>query len=138
MEEDGRRGGTQDRLKVRTRRIQLVLLAVLMALTFYAIFNAGNPRSLFRYVLRDARYDVAVTLALSAGIVVLVLLLTAGRFDRLKGLLDLNRGYIEELRREGKSDGEIAESFLNELKAPAGFLRAIAKRRVLRYLSRLK
>ena len=123
---------------MRTRRIQLVLLAVLMALTFYAIFNAGNPRSLFRYVLRDARYDVAVTLALSAGIVVLVLLLTAGRFDRLKGLLDQNRDYIEELRREGKSDGEIAESFLNELKAPAGFLRAIAKRRVLRYLSRLK
>jgi hypothetical protein len=138
MEEDGRRRGTEDRLEVRTRRVLLVLLAVLIALTFYAIFNAGNPRSLFRYVLRDARYDVAVTLALSAGIVVLVLLLTAGRFDRLKGLLDLNRSYIEELRREGKSDGEIAESFLNELKAPAGFLRAIAKRRVLRYLSRLK
>ena len=122
---------------MRIRRVLFVLLAVLMALTFYAIFNSGNPRSLFRYLIRDTRYDVAVTLALSGGIVVLVLLLTAGRFDRLKGLLDLNRGYIEELRREGKSDGEIAESFLNELKAPAGFLRAIAKRRVLRYLSRL-
>ncbi len=121
-----------------SRKLLFILLIVLMVLTFYAIFNAGNPHSLFRYIIRDTRYDVAITLALSAGIVVLVLLLTAESSSRLKGLLDLNRGYIEELRRKGKSDEEIAESFLNELKAPAGFLRAIAKRRVLRYLSSLK
>ncbi len=125
-------------MKETTRRVLFILLAALMVLTFYAIFNAGNPRSLFRYVIRDTRYDVAVTLVLSAGIVVLVLLLTAERSNRLKGLLDLNRDYILELRRKGKNDEEIAESFLNELKAPAGFLRSVAKRRVLRYLSRLK
>jgi hypothetical protein len=125
-------------MKETTRRVLFILLAILMVLTFYAIFNAGNPRSLFRYVLRDTRYDVAVTLALAACIVVVVLLLTAERSNRLKGLLDLNRDYILELRRKGKSDEEIAESFLNELKAPPGFLRSVAKRRVMRYLSRLK
>ena len=125
-------------MKESSRKVLFILLIVLMVLTFYAIFNSGNPRSLFRYIIRDTRYDVAITLALSACIVVLVLLLTAERSSRLKGLLDLNRGYIEELRRKGKSDEDIAESFLNELKAPAGFLRAIAKRRVLRYLSSLK
>jgi hypothetical protein len=125
-------------MRETSRRVLFILLAVLMVLTFYAIFNAGNPRSLFRYVIRDTRYDVAVTLVLSAGIVVLVLLLTAERSNKLKGLLDLNRDYILELRRKGKSDGEIAESFLDELKAPQGFLRSVAKRRVLRYLSRLK
>jgi len=125
-------------MKESSRKVLFILLIVLMVLTFYAIFNSGNPRSLFRYIIRDTRYDVAITLALSACIVVLALLLTAERSSRLKGLLDLNRGYIEELRRKGKSDEDIAESFLNELKAPAGFLRAIAKRRVLRYLSSLK
>jgi hypothetical protein len=125
-------------MKEPTRRILFILLVVLMLLTFYAIFNAGNPHSLFRYIIRERRYDVAITLALSACIVVLVLLLTAERSNRLKGLLDLNRDYIRQLRRAGKSDGEIAESFLDELKAPPGFLRAIAKRQVLRYLSRLK
>ena len=125
-------------MKESSRKVLFILLIVLMVLTFYAIFNSGNPRSLFRYIIRDTRYDVAITLALSACIVVLALLLTAERSSRLKGLLDLNRGYIEELRRKGKSDEDIAESFLNELKAPAGFLRAIAKRRVLRYLSNLK
>ena len=78
-------------MKETTRRALFILLVVLMVLTFYAIFNAGNPHSLFRYVIRDARYDVAVTLALSACIVVLALLLTAERSNRLKGLLDLNR-----------------------------------------------
>jgi hypothetical protein len=125
-------------MKDKTRRVLFILLVVLMVITFYAIFNAGNPRSLFRYVIRETRYDVAITLVLSAGIVIVVLFLTAERTGRLKGLLDMNRDYILQLRGKGKSDEEIAESFLNELKAPPGILRSLAKRRVLRYLSRLE
>ena len=125
-------------MKESTRRTLFILLVVLMVLTFYAIFNAGNPRSLFRYLIRDTGYDVAITLVLSFGILVVVLILTAERTGRLKGMLDMNRDYILELRRRGKSDEEIAESFLNELKAPPGVLRSLAKHRVLRYLARLK
>jgi hypothetical protein len=109
-----------------------------MVLTFYAIFNTGNPRSLFRYLLRDSGYDVAITLVLSFSVVVLVLVLTAERTGRLKGMLDMNRDYILELRRKGKSNEEIAESFLNELKAPPGVLRSLARGRVMRYLSKLE
>jgi len=115
-----------------------VLVVALLALDFYAIFNAGNPRSLFRFLLADARYDVLLTLVLSFGVVVLVLVLTAERTGRLKGLLDMNRDFILELRGKGRSDAQIAESFLDELKAPAGVLRSLARRRVLRYLSKLK
>jgi len=125
-------------MKETTRRALFILLVALMVLTFYAIFNAGNTRSLFRYLIRDTGYDVAITLVLSFGVVVVVLVLTAERTGRLKGLLDLNRDFILELRRKGKSDGEIADSFLNELKAPAGVLRSLAKHRVLRYLARLE
>jgi hypothetical protein len=125
-------------MKETPRRTLFILLVVLMVLTFYAIFNAGNPRSLFRFLIADARYDVAVTLVLSFAVVVLVLVLTAERTGRLKGLLDMNREFILELRRKGRSDAEIAESFLNELKAPPGFLRSLARGRVMRYLSKLK
>ena len=120
------------------RRALIVLAVALMALDFYAIFNAGNPRSLFRYLIRDTSYDVAITLTLSFGVLVVVLILTAERSGRLKGMLDMNRDYILELRRSGKSDPEIADSFLNELKAPPGLLRSLARGRVLRYLARLK
>jgi len=109
-----------------------------MALDFYAIFNAGNPRSLFRFFLPESRYDVVLTLVLSFGVVVLVLSLTAERGGRLKGLLDLNRDHILGLRRKGSSDGEIADSFLDELQAPAGILRSLARGRVMRYLSKLE
>jgi hypothetical protein len=125
-------------MKESTRRTLFILLVALMALDFYAIFNAGNPRSLFRYLIRETRYDVAITLALSFGVLVVVLVLTAERTGRLKGMLDMNREYILELRRRGKSDAEIADSFLSELKAPPGFLRSLARTRVMRYLSRLK
>jgi hypothetical protein len=125
-------------MKESVRRTLFVLLVVLMVLTFYAIFNAGNPRSLLRYLVRDTAYDVAITLVLSFGVLVVVLVLTAESTGRLKGMLDMNRDYILELRRKGRSDAEIADSFLHELKAPPGLLRSLARGRVLRYLARLK
>jgi uncharacterized membrane protein YccC len=125
-------------MKETSRKALFILLVALMVLTFYAIFNTGNPRSLFRYLLRDSGYDVAITLVLSFSVVVLVLVLTAERTGRLRGLLDMNREFILELRRKGKSNEEIAESFLNELKAPPGVLRSLARGRVMRYLSKLE
>jgi len=125
-------------MKESTRRFLFILVVVLLALDFYAIFNAGSPRSLFRFILAEARYDVLITLLLSFGVVVLILVLTAERTGRLKGLLDMNRDFILELRGKGRSDVQIADSFLNELKAPAGLLRSLARARVMRYLSKLK
>ena len=125
-------------MKDTTRRALFILVVVLLALDFYAIFNAGSPRSLFRLLIADTRYDVSITLVLSIAVVALALVLTAGRASRLRGLLDMNRDFILELRGKGRSDGEIADSFLNELKAPAGLLRSLARGRVIRYLSKLK
>jgi hypothetical protein len=125
-------------MKQSTRRVLFILVVALLALDFYAIFNAGNPRSLFRLILAQTRYDVLITLLLSFGVVVLILALSAERTGRLKGLLDMNRDFILELRGKGRSDGQIAESFLNELKAPPGLLRSLARARVMRYLSKLK
>lgn len=121
------------------RRILWILLAVFMGLTFYGIFNAGNPRSLFRRMVPDPGYDVAVTLGLSAVVAGLVVFLTMGREQSLRHQLDLNAERMRELQRSGKSDAEIAESFLEALQVrKAGLLYGLAKRQVMRYLSKLR
>jgi hypothetical protein len=126
-------------MKDTVRRVLWILLAVFMVLTFYGIFNAGNPRSMFRLIVRDPGYDVAVTLVLSLVVAALVVLLTIQREQSLRHLLDLNADYIRELRRKGKSDAEIADSFLAELKVrKGGLLFSLAKNRVMRYLSKLR
>jgi hypothetical protein len=125
-------------MKDSVRKTLWILLAVLLLLCFYAIFFAGNPNSLFRLLIEDPRYDVLITLVLGASIFALVVVLTATRQSALRHLLEINVDYIRELRRKGRSDGEIADSFLSELGSRGGFLHRLAKRRVLRYLSKLE
>jgi len=121
------------------RIVLFILTALLMLLTLYAIFNAGNPNSLFRLVIKDPSYDIAVTVALAVGAFVLVLVLTMGSpQNRLRHLLEINAEHIQLLRQKGKSDAFIAESFLSELGAGSGLLYRLAKWRVLRYLSKLE
>jgi hypothetical protein len=115
-----------------------VLVILLLLLTFYGIFNAGNPNSVFRLVVKDPAYDVTTTVVLAVGSFALIMLLTmGGGQNRLRHLLELNSDHIRELRRRGKSDAFIADSFLSELGVKSGFLYRLAKRRVLRYLSKL-
>jgi hypothetical protein len=115
-----------------------VLLVLLVLLTFYGIFNAGNPNSLFRLVVKDPAYDITITVGLAVCLFAVVVLLTAsGGQNRLRHLLEINADHIRELRRKGRSDAYIADSFLSELGVKSGILYRLAKRRVLRYLSRL-
>ena len=120
-------------------RLALFILAILLLLlTFYGIFNAGNPNSIFRLVVKDPAYDITITVVLAVVSFALILLLTRGGGQgRLLHLLEVNRDHIQSLRRKGKSDDFIAESFLSELGVKSGFLYRLARRRVLRYLSKL-
>lgn len=127
------------KLRRSTRNLLYGLLVLFLVLTFYSIFNAGNPNSLFRFLVGNASYDLVITLGLGVGIGVLVVLITASREENsLRNLLDINADHIRRLRRKGKTDIEIAESFLGELGSRSGFLHGLAKRRVLRYLSKLE
>jgi hypothetical protein len=124
-------------MKDSVRKVLWVLLAVFMVLAFYAIFNAGNPNSLFRLIVADPGYDVLITLILGGCVFVLVIALTAGRKSSIRHLLEINIEYIQDLRGKGRSDVEIAESFLTEMGSKGGLLHSLAKWRVLRYLSKL-
>jgi len=82
--------------------------------------------------------DVRITLIVSAGVVAIALALGAGGGDRrLEQMLRANDEHIRALRSKGRSDQQIADSFLREVGTPRGILPRLARRRVLRYLSRL-
>ncbi len=115
-----------------------ILLILFLVLTFYAIFNVGSQRSVFRLLVSDPSYDVTITLALGAVAAGLAVALYAGRAETpIKQVLDMNAEHIRELRQDGKSDEYIADSFLRETGSKKGIMHTIARRKILRYLSRL-
>jgi hypothetical protein len=126
------------KVKRSWRTVFFVLLGIFAVLTFYAIFNTGNPNSIFRLIVEDTSFDLFITVGLAVVVGALVILITATREEsNLSHLLQVNEDYIRQLRRKGKTNAEIAESFLSELGSRSGILHRLAKRRVLRYLSKL-
>lgn len=121
-----------------SRTVMFIFLGVFLLLVFYAIFNTGNPNSMFRLVIEDTSYDLAITVGLGLVVGALVILITLTRGESgLSHLLEINTEYIHKLRRKGRTDVEIADSFLSEMGSKGGLLHGLAKRRVLRYLSKL-
>ena len=121
-----------------SRTVMFIFLGVFSLLVFYAIFNTGNPNSIFRLVIKDTSYDLAITVGLGLVVGALVILITLTRGESgLSHLLEINTEYIHKLRRKGRTDVEIADSFLSEMGSKGGLLHGLAKRRVLRYLSKL-
>ena len=126
-------------MKRPVRIIIYCLLALFMAVTFYFIFNTGNPDAIYRPLLPDPSRDALVTLILAMIVAGLSLILFANREnDPIKFMLESNTGYIRKLRTQGMSDDEIADSFLKKLGAPRGIMYGMARRKVLRFLSRIQ
>jgi len=126
-------------LKLNRQLALYILLAVLMVVDIYSIFNTGNPNSLFRYVVKDPGWDFLITMILSMGIVVTVVIMNTTKTrtdDPVYFLLKENRHYIHTLREKGKSDYEIASSFIKELNA-GPLTKKVAYRKALRYLKRI-
>lgn len=125
-------------IKKGLRTVLYVLLALFMVITFYLIFNAGNPKSLVRYIIKDTSYDITLTVASGVVIVVCALFLGMGKGnDPIKNLLDTNRPHIESLKGKGKSDEEIADSFIKQLKITSKVMEKLIKRKTLRYIARM-
>ena len=102
------------------RNLSLILyfvLAALMLLDFYLIFNVGNPNSLFRFILKNSNYDIVATLVVSCGIAFLAFYVFKQKQEApVVSLLKQNKSHIDELRKSGQSNSQIAESFILEVK----------------------
>ncbi len=116
-----------------------IILALLMALDLYSIFNAGNPNSFIRHLVPDPGYDFLITAIISLLIVASVLILNSGSRnsdDPVFMTLRDNSEHIQKLRSKGKSDEEIASSFVKNLKE-TGVVKKLAYRKALKYLKRI-
>ena len=126
-------------MKERTRLVFYFVLAGLMVADLYLIFNTGNPQSLIRPLIKDPGWDILVTMIVSVAIMAIASFVfspSQGARDQIQLLLEANKGYIGKLRSKGRSDEEITESLLNELKLK-GLSRKIVRSKVLKQLARL-
>jgi len=125
-------------MKLAVRKTLFAVLAILLVLDFYSIFNAGNPNSLFRVIIPDPSWDVAITVILSLAIALIsIAMMQESNRNSIRNILESNRDHIMRLRAEGKSDPEIADSFIEELPVRREFLRNMIRRRVLKNLKRM-
>lgn len=120
------------------QRILYIVLVILALLAFYSIFNTGNPKSLFRLLVKDPSYDMVITVVLSGGVAVLAFMVSSAGGSKLTNMLETNADYIRQLRTRGKSDDYIAEDFLKTLGSKKGMLHTVAKRRVLKFLGQFE
>ncbi|RKX78138.1 MAG: hypothetical protein DRP87_07175 [Spirochaetes bacterium] len=126
-------------MKEKLRNILYIALAILVLPAFYMIFNIGNPNSIVRLLVKDPSYDIAITVGICFIIFLFGALLSRTRTgNSLETMLDTNTDNIRKLRAEGKSNEEIARSFLNSLGTEkGGILYRMAFRRVIRYLEKM-
>ena len=101
----------------------------------------GNPNSLFRHIVPDPRYDKLITVGLAIAMAAIGLILSsqATRDRSLEHMLDINSDHIRELKKQGRSDESIADEFLEKMGiTPGGMLYRMARRRVLKHISRME
>ena len=121
-------------------KVRLLIVYILLVLTgivtFYAIFNIGNPNSLFRLVIKSDRYDLYIIMG--GSLIVFFLGFLVFYFRQQEGftqLLWLNRDRIQTLRNQGFSDEQIAEDLLSALGMKRGYRYNMTKKRLMLELS---
>ena len=120
------------------RKFLYFLLAIIMMIDFYLIFNAGSPNSFLRLLIKSTEYDISITVGLSIIIVLISFsMIRDNDQNSIKNVLERNSGHIAELKEQNRSNEEIAESFLKELGSKKGLFHNIVKWRVLRYLAKM-
>ena len=105
---------------------------------FYLIFNAGNPGSFLRLLIKSTEYDISITVGLSIVIVLISFsMIRDNDQNSIKKVLERNSGHIIAQKKQNKSNEEIADSFMKELGSEKGVFHTIVKWRVKRYLARM-
>lgn len=126
-------------MKIRKQLIFYIILVILMIVDIYSIFNAGNPNSIIRFIVKDPGWDFLITTIVSLLIVLTVVIMNSSNKSAndpvYLTLLD-NKVYIEKLRAKGKTDEEIALSFSSKLNENA-FAKRIAYKKAIKYIKRI-
>jgi hypothetical protein len=105
----------------------------------YSLLNAGNPDSLLRPFFPDPNQDLYVALVSSVLVFILGFFVFYAR-DResFRQLVKLNSDQIRKLRKEGKNDGQIADSILAAMGSNRGYRHNLARKKLIIALTEFK
>jgi len=112
-----------------------VLLIAVGIVAMYSILNAGHPGSLLRSVFPDPSVDVYIAVISSLVVFILGFVVFFKRDSQgFQSLVERNGERVRNLRKEGKTDQEIAESILTAMGSHGGYKHDLAKKKLLIYL----
>ncbi len=121
------------------RTIVYTLLIGIGLLAMYALLNAGNTNSLLRSVFPDPSIDVYVAVVSSLVVFVLGFVVFFDRDSQgFRNLVELNGDRVKQLRNEGRTDQEIADSILAAMGSTSGYKHNMAKKKLMIYLADFK
>jgi hypothetical protein len=115
------------------------LMLVIGLVAMYTLLNAGNPDSLLRPYFPDPRHDVYIAVVSSILVFILGFFVFFSR-DRegFRQLVDINADQIRELKKNGRSDEEIAISILAAMGSASGYKHNLALKKLVIALSEFK
>ena len=114
-------------------------MIVVGLVAMYSLLNAGNPDSLLRAILPDPAHDVYVAVVSSVLVFIFGFFVFFTRDQKgFQRLIQLNADRIRMLRKNGKSDEEIAGSILAAMGSYSGYKHKIARKKLVIYLSEFK
>lgn len=121
------------------KKFFFTIVVVLSIIVFYLIFNAGNPNSILRYVIKSPSYDVVILVVLAVFISLMSFYYAhtneTGGYEKI---VQANLKKIQKLRKKGKTNEEIAEAILNAMNVKKGYRHRYATRRLIVMLERVK
>lgn len=121
--------------------IQVVytLLIAIGLVAMYTLLNAGNPDSLLRSFFPDPSWDVYIAMASSLIVFVLGFVVFFNRdSEGFHNLIEMNGDRIRQMRGEGRSDEEIADSILAAMGSRNGYKHNLARKKLMIYLAEFK
>jgi len=111
-------------------------MIIIGLVAMYALLNAGNPESLLRPFLPDPNHDVYLAVISSILVFILGFFVFFSRDQTgFRQLVQLNADQIRKLRKNGKSDEEIAGSILAAMGSYSGYKHNMARKKLVIYLS---
>lgn len=120
-------------------KIVYTLLITVGLVAMYALLNAGRPDSLLRPIFPNPAHDVYVAMASSLIVFVLGFVVFFNRdSEGFRNLIQMNADRIQQLRKEGRTDGEIADAILAAMGSTSGYRHNLARKKLVVYLGQFQ
>ena len=115
------------------------LLIIIGLVAMYSLLNVGNPDSLLRPLIPDAKYDFWIAIGSSLTVFALGFVVFYSRdTEGYRQLIEINAEQIRSMRRRKKSDAQIADSILAAMGSTSGYKHNLARKRLILYLAQFK